>query len=165
MPVNLELKKSLNSDAQRQGFVGYDSQKIYGSSGRYSEEKNGERVKEIFDSSYTSLDAQEIADQMKLRLSNDDYNPDFPSNSVAYDYQVESNSIRSEDLFNVESGEKRLAPNVSFPSNEEVSSYENPFVSATSQGGFGNDKFENSLHAENTEGELDSLEILTKYSE
>ena len=30
MPVNLELKKSLDSDAQRQGFVGYDSQKIYG---------------------------------------------------------------------------------------------------------------------------------------
>mgnify|MGYP001183862737 CR=1 FL=1 len=161
MPVNIPLKKSKNSDAQRQGFVGYDAQKIYGSEA----ERNAERVKDIFDSSYTSLDSQEIADKMRSRLRSDDYNPDFPSNSIAYDYQVESNSVRSEDLFNVDSGEKRLAPNVSFPSSEGVSSYENPFVSTTSQGGFGNDKFENSLHAENVEGELDSLEILTKYSE
>ena len=161
MSINIPLKKSKDSDAQRQGLVGYDAQKIYSA----DEQKNAERVKDIFDNAYTSLSAQEIADNMRSRLSNDDYNPDFPSNSIAYDYQVEKNNVRSDDLFNVDSGEKRLAPNVSFPSNKEVSSYENPFISRTSKGGFGNDKFENSLHAENVEGELDSLEILTKYTE
>ena len=159
MPINIELKKEKNNDAQRQGHVGFDPTKIYDPSSIYAEDNNCVRVKNIFKKDYTDLSSQEVADAMKSRLTNQDYNPDF--DFVSYEYQKSDfrNNIRSEDLHNIESGEERKVPNVALPSSEE---YIQP---KKGSGGFGNDKFKNSLHAENTEGEVDSLEILSKYSE
>ena len=168
MAINIKLKTSKDSDAQRQGWVGYDSSKIYGSEGPYAEDKNGDRVKSIFSSSYAELEPQIIADRLNNRLptSGDDFNPDFPLGSVSYTYNAEevSNNVRSDDLHNVENCEQRKAPNVSLPGSEE---YTVPFKSETSKGGFGNDAEEGSLHSgglEGAEGLLDSIEILTKYS-
>tara|TARA_B100000927_G_scaffold270105_1_gene245995 strand:+ start:7035 stop:7514 length:480 start_codon:yes stop_codon:yes gene_type:complete len=159
MPINIELKKEKNNDAQRQGHVGFDPNKIYDPSSVYAEDGNCVRVKNIFKTNFTDLSSQEIADAMKNRLSNQDYNPDF--DFVSYEYKKSDfiNKIRSEDLHNIESGEERKAPNVALPDSEE---YVQP---KEGNGGFGNDKFENSLHSESSEGEIDSLEILTKYSE
>jgi hypothetical protein len=181
MTINLPIKKDPNTDAQRQGHVGYNKDKIYplddSGSNPYvtGDEPNAERVKRIFDNSFTVMTPLQISNKMLERLGvsnviNDNFNPDFESNSVSYKYNVEqvsANKNRGEDLFLNESQQDitnlRKAPNVAFPSNEQVNSYENPFVSETSNGGFGNDKFKNSLHDTDTEGELDSLEVFEKY--
>ena len=159
MPVNIELKKEKNNDAQRQGHVGFDVDKIYKPSSVYAEDANCVRVKNIFKKDYTNMSAEEIANAMKNRLSSDDYNPDFDFVSYRYNQNDFIRKTRSEDLHNVESGEERKSPNVALPDSEE---YVQP---KKGSGGFGNDKFENSMHSESLESEIDSLEILTKYSE
>ena len=110
---------------------------------------------------------------MLLRLgegnSPDNFNPDFESNSVSYNYnieQVSANKNRGEDLFLSEEEEAlemtvvRKAPNVSINASEYVSPFQ---TSSISKGGFGNDALENSLHAPSSEGELDSIEVFEKY--
>ena len=166
MAVQIPLKKDTNNDAERQGHVGYNTGRIYGNDETY--ELNGERVKSIFGTDFTSLPSQTIANLMlggRVQESGQINNPDFEVGSVNYLYQRDlvSNSIRSSDLDNVENGEERKAPNVALESDEYIA----PFQSSTSKGGFGNDAEEGSLHSgglEGAEGLLDSIEILTKYS-
>lgn len=163
MAVQIPLKKDANNDAERQGHVGYNSGRIYGDDEVY--DKNGDRVKSIFDQSFTSLSSQEIASLMiegRIQESGQINNPDFVQDSVSYSYQKDqvSRSIRSSDLHNIESGEERKAPNVALPDSPE---YVAPFQSATSNGGFGNNAEEGSLYTESLESDPDSIEILSKY--
>ena len=173
MTVQIPLKKDVNNDAERQGHVGYNSAIIYGVSNDVVQ--NGDRVKDIFDQSFTALSSQAIANLMlggRVQESGQINNPDFAQNSVSYSYQKDqvSNSIRSADLHNTTNGEERKAPNVALPDSSE---YVAPFLSSTSNGGFGNNAEEGSLHSkdlsENSSAEdlitrlPDSIEILTKY--
>ena len=166
MAVQIPLKKDVNNDAERQGHVGYNSGRIYGDEEVY--DKNGDRVKSIFDQSFTSLSSQEIANLMlggRVQQFGEINNPDFEIGEVNYLYQKDlvSSSIRSSDLHNIESGEERKAPNVALPDSPE---YFDLFQSETSNGGFGNNAEEGSLHSgglEGSEGLLDSIEILSKY--
>lgn len=175
MTVQIPLKKDVNNDAERQGHVGYSSGRIYGDSDDVYV-KNGDRVKAIFDQSFTALSSQAIANLMlggRVQESGQINNPDFAQNSVSYSYEKDqvSNSIRSADLHNTAAnGEERKAPNVALPDSSE---YVAPFLSSTSNGGFGNNAEEGSLHSkelsENSSAEdlitrlPDSIEILTKY--
>ena len=163
MAVQIPLKKDSNNDAERQGHVGYNSGRIYGDDEVY--DKNGDRVKSIFGQSFTSLSSQEIANLMvegRKQESGQINNPDFEQDSVSYTYQKDqvSKSIRSSDLHNITNGEERKAPNVALPDSPE---YVAPFQSSTSNGGFGNDAEEGSLHAKSLESDPDSIEILSKY--
>jgi hypothetical protein len=174
MTVQIPLKKDANNDAERQGHVGYSSGRIYGDSDDVYV-KNGDRVKAIFDQSFTALSSQAIANSMldgRVQESGQINNPDFAQNSVSYSYEKDqvSNSIRSADLHNTTNGEEIKAPNVALP---DSPAYVKPFLSSTSNGGFGNNAEEGSLHSkeisENSSAEdlitrlPDSIEILTKY--
>lgn len=173
MTVQIPLKKDVNNDAERQGHVGYNSAIIYGVSNDVVQ--NGDRVKDIFDQSFTALSSQAIANLMlggRVQESGQINNPDFAQNSVSYSYQKDqvSNSIRSADLHNTTNGEEIKAPNVALPDSSE---YVAPFLSSTSNGGFGNNAEEGSLHSKDLSRDSsaedliarlpDSIEILTKY--
>lgn len=185
MTVQLKLKTDFNTDAQRQGHVGFDVDKIYEvvPGEDVDRELNGDRSLKIFSlvdrQEYSDLSAKEVAMRMITeRLSNNpgsgNYNPDFTPeeavNSYSYNKEITSASKeRSSDLNNrsgdEDEGVQRFAPNVVFPNNEEAP-YQAPFKSELSKGGFGNSAEEGSLHTRGelgTEGELDSIEVLSKY--
>ena len=181
MSINLPIKKDPNTDAQRQGLVGYDDDKIYpkNESGTnpyviVNQDSNALRVKSIFSDNFTGMSSEEISKAMLTnRLGKgvvaDDFNPDFKSSSVKYDYDVEqvsANKNRAEDLYLTEEEEAlemttaRKAPNVSINASEYVKPFQ---TSSISKGGFGNDALENSLHTPSSEGALDSIEVFEKY--
>ena len=179
MSINLPIKKNPNTDAQRQGHVGYNDDTIYpkDSSGKNpyviaNQDSNATRVKSVFGNNFTSMSSLEISKAMLLRLDEgeieDNFNPDFGSSSVSYNYDIEQISAdknRGEDLFlsEEEAGsamtDSRRAPNVSISASEYVA----PFKSDKSNGGFGNNALTNSLHKDSNEGKLDSLEVFEKY--
>ena len=169
MPVQIPLKLNFDRDAQRQGHVGYSSEKIYPNPGNnpyVNGTPNGDRVKNIFSTDYSNEPANVISAKMisnRLPSDGDDLNPDFALGSVSYGYQRDevSSSFRAKDL----EGVARKAPNVS-PNNEEK--YIEPFQTASdSKGGFGNEAEEGTLHAESNDNPLrilpDSIEVISKY--
>ena len=172
MPVQIPLKLNFDRDAQRQGHVGYSSEKIYPADPSTGNNPyvnaadgvpNGDRVKNIFSTDYTNEPANIISAKMisnRLPSVGDDLNPDFALGSVSYGYQRDevSNSFRAKDLGDVGDVERkaRKAPNVS-PNNEEE--YIKPFQTASdSKGGFGNEAEEGTLHT-------DSIEVISKYQQ
>ena len=167
MPVQIPLKLNFDRDAQRQGHVGYTREKIYPGveNNPYVDGvPNGDRVKDIFDDSYTNMSALEIAQKLNIASraqSPDDFNPDFAKGEVNYAYKNRSNSKRALDL----GEDQKFAPNIK-PDSE---TYVEPFKSLNSNGGFGNDAEEGTLHKLNSERPLsvlpDSIEFVLKYIE
>ena len=178
MPVQIPLKLNFDRDAQRQGHVGYNTDKIYpidpGSEDNpYGDADdgvpNGDRVKSIFDDSYTNMSAIEIAQKLNVASRTqlgDDFNPDFARGEVDYFYSNRPDRQRALDLKeNRNDKSLKFAPNVK--PNSETYAYVVPFKSPDSNGGFGNDAEEGTLHRFNKErpfGVLpDSSEFVLKY--
>ena len=175
MPVQIPLKLNFERDAQRQGHVGYSTEKIYpadpstGNNPYVDGIPNGDRVKGIFDDRYTSLEANEVAVRSLARIQfSQDFNPDFAAGEVDYSYRNRSNSQRASDLL-LSNEDKTLkrAPNV----NPDSETYVEPFKSLISNGGFGNDAEQGTLHkadpndATDSADMPDSAEFLLKYIE
>lgn len=64
--VNQSLKIDKQNDSQKNGFVGFDENEIYGlaNSGAYSAERNGARSKRLFSDAYTGLSQKSIANKI-----------------------------------------------------------------------------------------------------
>ena len=113
------------------------------------------------------MSALEIAQKLNIasraQLS-DDFNPDFAAGEVNYFYSNRPDRQRALDLKeNTDDKSLKIAPNV----NPDSETYVAPFKSPNSNGGFGNDAEEGTLHKFNSERPLgvlpDSAEFVLKY--
>ena len=183
--TQIGLNVDPNADAQKNGFVGFDSTVIYSDSILYATgaqffKKNGARSADIFRNDYTNARARKIAfrlhdgkglfntedetfnDEELQNPEGGSFNPDFDVVSFSYNREIISPDVENTNKDSVDKTHK--APNVVFPNKQDVTEYFPPFKSATSNGGFGNSAEDGTLHGPTVENDIiDSVQVITKY--